>query len=109
MIVEDLESSMLHGTKTYSEVVKNLSSDYVIKGCSVIDYFNDTTVVCMPGYRDSLEDNILFVVDTSDRKYDTYFEWETIRIGDMWLSFNLLNNNYSVIEIGEFNVVFAKN
>ena len=109
LLVEDPESNILHDTKPYLSIVADSTKDYsVLNGCSIIDYFNDTTVICMPGYRDTLYAKVLFVIDTKNEVYDRSFDWEKRRIGDIYWVFYLISGSYKVIKIGDYYVVFSK-
>ena len=109
-VVESDELSEIHGTYTYDEIIKNPNENYsiVIGGCSVIDYFDDTTVICMCGYRDFLTRNLLFVFDTSDKLYDTTIEQYTLKIGDIYDTIYLVDGYYTIESVGDFNVIYAK-
>ena len=52
LYIEDPDVSRLHGTNTYKDIIENIDKNYnysLSYSCSIIDYFDDTTIICMPG------------------------------------------------------------
>ena len=54
------------------------------------------------------DETTLKVIDTKERLYDLSFEWEKIRIGDIWWGSKLIKGSYLIKKVGNIYVVYSK-
>lgn len=90
-------------------ILDNLNGSYTTTPTfSVIDYFDNTKVVYLFGYKNYLEGNWIFVGDLKNKTYTTEYPEDVIKIGDSGNSLTILTDYYIYKKIGDFNVIFYK-
>lgn len=95
--------------KDFSFLKENGNDNYsLLHCCSVIDYYDDTCVVYITGYKDNLVSNYIIVSELKNATVDSSYPPETIRVGDSEQFVKLYKDSYIEKNIGDYHVIFAK-